>query len=51
MVEPDPPTAVDEAGLWKWELEYVMEGVVDIVWELQPPAKTPEKSQLEQLHG
>jgi hypothetical protein len=51
MVESEPPTSVDEAGLWKWELECVMEGVVDIVWELQPPAKTPEKSTLEQLHG
>ena len=33
---PDPPVVVDDAGIWKWELEFITEGVVDIVWDVVP---------------
>ena len=51
MVKPDPPSIVDDAGLWKWDLEHVTEGVVDIVWELQPPVLSAGKSTAEQTNG
>ena len=37
-INPDPPLQVDPSGIWKWELEFVTEGVVDIVWEVTPAA-------------
>ena len=36
-VPPDPPGEVDPAGVWRWDLEYVKEGVIDIVWDLEEP--------------
>jgi pimeloyl-ACP methyl ester carboxylesterase len=37
-LNPDPPELVDPSGVWKWELEFVTEGVIDIVWDVMPPA-------------
>jgi len=39
-LNPDPPASVDPSGIWKWELEFITEGVVDIVWDVVPPAAT-----------
>ena len=36
-VKPDPPGVADPTGVWKWDLEFLTEGVVDIVWDLQAP--------------
>ena len=35
MLAPDPAHAVDPAGIWKWELEFVKEGVVDFVFNVE----------------
>jgi pimeloyl-ACP methyl ester carboxylesterase len=35
MINPDPPHTVDPAGVWRWDLEFVKEGVVDIVWDVR----------------
>jgi pimeloyl-ACP methyl ester carboxylesterase len=37
MINPDPPHATDPSGIWTWQLEYVTEGVVDVVWDVEPP--------------
>ena len=37
---PDPPLVVDPSGIWKWEMDFVTEGVVDIVWDVTPPLTT-----------
>jgi pimeloyl-ACP methyl ester carboxylesterase/cation transport regulator ChaC len=39
-INPDPPKEVDASGFWKWELEFVTEGVVDIVFDVTPAART-----------
>jgi pimeloyl-ACP methyl ester carboxylesterase/cation transport regulator ChaC len=36
MLDPDPPHEVDPRGIWRWTLEYLKEGVIDIVWDLAP---------------
>jgi pimeloyl-ACP methyl ester carboxylesterase len=36
-INPDPPLAVEPSGIWKWDLEFVTEGVIDIVWDVMPP--------------
>jgi pimeloyl-ACP methyl ester carboxylesterase len=33
---PDPPVAVDN-GVWRWDLEYLREGVVDVRWDIAAP--------------
>jgi pimeloyl-ACP methyl ester carboxylesterase len=38
LTHPDPANEVDASGIWRWHLEYVKEGVVDIAWDVQPPA-------------
>ncbi len=38
MINPDPPIAADPDGRWQWELEFVKEGVVDVVWDVEQPA-------------
>lgn len=35
-LNPEPPH-VDPSGKWGWELGFVTEGVVDIVWDVTPP--------------
>lgn len=37
MLDPDPPHDYDPRGIWRWNLEYVKDGVVDIAWDLGPP--------------
>lgn len=37
LVHGDPPAHVDPRGVWTWDLEFVTEGVVDIVFDVQPP--------------
>lgn len=41
LFNPDPPVAVDPAGIWTWELEFVKEGVIDVAWDLRPAASLP----------
>lgn len=36
-INPDPPEKVEPTGIWKWELEFITEGVIDIVWDVMPP--------------
>ena len=36
--QPGSAAAGRRLGIWKWELEFVSEGVVDIVWEVTPAA-------------
>jgi pimeloyl-ACP methyl ester carboxylesterase len=36
MLDPDPPHEHDSKGIWRWTLEHVKEGVIDIVWDLVP---------------
>jgi pimeloyl-ACP methyl ester carboxylesterase/cation transport regulator ChaC len=36
MLDPDPPHEVSPCGIWRWALEYLKEGVIDIVWDLAP---------------
>jgi cation transport regulator ChaC len=40
MLDPDPAHGYDPRGIWRWTLEYVKDGVVDIVWDLVPPGPT-----------
>ena len=40
-VNPDPPVLVDPAGIWKWELDFVTEGVLDLAWDVRPTAAQP----------
>jgi pimeloyl-ACP methyl ester carboxylesterase len=49
-INPDPPQHVDASGVWKWDLEFVTEGVIDIVWDVVPPvaeATGPREIRLE----
>jgi pimeloyl-ACP methyl ester carboxylesterase len=39
-LNPDPPAVIDPLGIWKWDLEFFTEGVVDIVWDVTPPQTT-----------
>jgi pimeloyl-ACP methyl ester carboxylesterase/cation transport regulator ChaC len=36
MLDPDPPHDYNARGIWRWTLEHVKEGVVDIVWDVAP---------------
>jgi hypothetical protein len=38
MINPDPPQQVDPSGIWRWDLEFVTEGVIDLVWDVVAPA-------------
>jgi pimeloyl-ACP methyl ester carboxylesterase len=40
MINADPPHALDPSGIWKWDLEFVTEGVIDLVWDVEPPPAT-----------
>jgi len=37
MLDPDPAHDFERRGVWRWTLEHVKEGVVDIVWDVLPP--------------
>jgi hypothetical protein len=47
MINPDPPHVTDPSGIWKWELEFVSEGVVDVAWDVEPPA--PEAAAIQTI--
>lgn len=38
MINADPPASVDPRGIWRWDLEFLTEGVVDLVFDVEPPA-------------
>jgi len=40
MLDPDPTHDYDPCGIWRWTLEHVKEGVVDLVWDITPPGPT-----------
>ena len=40
---PDPAHEHDPAGIWKWDLEFVREGVVDFAFEVTPPARPAQQ--------
>jgi len=37
VINADPPSAVDDRGVWTWDLEHLTEGVVDLVFDVEPP--------------
>lgn len=37
MINADPPSSVDDRGVWTWDLEHLTEGVVDLVFDVEPP--------------
>lgn len=47
-LNPDPPHVVDEAGIWRWELEFITEGVIDLAWDVSPPA--PIDAPITEIH-
>ena len=40
MLDPDPTHEYDPRGIWRWTLEHVKEGVIDIAWDLAPSGPT-----------
>jgi pimeloyl-ACP methyl ester carboxylesterase len=45
-INPDPPVRVDPAGIWTWELEFVTEGVIDLVWDVAAPVAQPAATRI-----
>lgn len=39
MLDPDPVHQYDPRGIWRWNLEHVKDGVVDIIWDVTPPGQ------------
>jgi pimeloyl-ACP methyl ester carboxylesterase len=37
VINADPPSSVDDRGVWTWDLEHLTEGVVDLVFDVEPP--------------
>jgi pimeloyl-ACP methyl ester carboxylesterase/cation transport regulator ChaC len=51
MLDPDSPHDYDPSGIWRWTLEHVKEGVIDIAWDVAPqgPALVRESPSVVEL--